>query len=818
MTITAPFVLPDDVVLIPVDHLPTQVRERVEFEEGDYALTRPRARIPSKIIDAQAAKLLEEFRSPTTIVEAVMNYSLAHKTDPEDMLDEAFPILQYFINSQLLTPPGSEEAKKITPSAEVGDWLAGFQIVQCIQVLDDAELYRVQGRNDNDAALKILRPNSSQGVKHLLEREVAILTHLDNRINPSLLEEGTVEERSYLALEWCFGVPASMAADALRRSSSSDSREKLLKLCCTILEAYVCLHAQGVIHSDIHPRNILVADDGSVKLIDFGYSRLEHGVNEFSKSPRGGVGFYFEPEYARAYLSRRNPPQSSIAGEQYGLAALLYFLLTGLHYVDFSLEKYEMMRQIAEDSPLPFSNHEMEAWPEVEALLGKALSKNPADRFSSVAEFASNLRNVRVPVKPLENIVVPTAETEPTDIVRAKPVNHTASERFLKEVLQRVELSGPLFCTGLRTAPIGSVNYGAAGIAYALYRIACIRNDPALLSLADCWSMKAISTLTDSTAFYNNEFDITAETIGEVSLYHTASGVYCVQGLIGQAMGDIMSQQAAIEAFVAASKAPCENLDLTLGRSSTLLGCSFLLDAAPDTELVDTTSVRTLGNETMLEIWNEVDTFAPIRECFKLTYLGIAHGWAGLLYSTMRWCQASGHPLPFNIAERLQQLADCAEEAGRGLRWQWEIQPRSNKSASGFMPGWCNGSAGYIFLWTLAHHMLHENKYLTLAERAAWNTWEEPFALGSLCCGLAGRAYGLLNLYKHTGEDTWRQRAEQLTVQTAVEPESSTLGTNGIYRDSLYKGEIGMAILVADIATPEAASMPFFEAEGWGRP
>src|ERR1017187_8368600 len=62
------------------------------------------------------------------------------------------------------------------------------------------------------------------------------------------------------------------------------------------------------------------------------------------------------------------------------------------------------------------------------------------------------------------------------------------------------------------------------------------------------------------------------------------------------------------------------------------------------------------------------------------------------------------------------------------------------------MAGWCNGSAGFVFTWTLAHQLLGEARYLELAEKAAWNAWELREGLGNLCCGLVGQAYALLNV------------------------------------------------------------------------
>jgi eukaryotic-like serine/threonine-protein kinase len=104
--------------------------------------------------------------------------------------------------------------------------------------------------------------------------------------------------------------------------------------------------------------------------------------------------------------------------------------------------------------------------------------------------------------------------------------------------------------------------------------------------------------IADTRAFYNGEIEITPETVGSTALYHSPSGVYAVQALIGHAMGDVVSQQAGIDSFIAASKPLCDNLDLTLGRSSTLTGCSLLLDMRPKMDF--------LNDDPLLKFWEEV--------------------------------------------------------------------------------------------------------------------------------------------------------------------------------------------------------------------
>jgi len=122
------------------------------------------------------------------------------------------------------------------------------------------------------------------------------------------------------------------------------------------------------------------------------------------------------------------------------------------------------------------------------------------------------------------------------------------------------------------------------------------------------------------------------------------------------------------------------------------------------------------------------------------------------------------------------------------------------------MPGWCNGSPGPLFVFTLAHRLLGDARWLELAELCAWSTWEEPCSTATLCCGSAGRAYALLHLYKHTGERTWLSRARQLANHAA-----STAAATSQRANSLWKGELGVAVLIADLASPENARMPFFE-------
>lgn len=792
MAITDPLVLPKDVILLPVSELPEQMRARFAYDEGDYALTRPRSRMPSKIIDGQAANLIACFRAPTTIVQAVFDYSRSVQANAEETLTEAFPLLRELLLSRLLVPatPNATDAAITERNGHVVD----HEIISLLQELEDTEIYQIR-YNGQVAVLKLLRPDVNPLAPNMLTKEAEILRQVGGTVSPALLATGATEDRPYLIMEWCPGVEVSWAAAEIRRQPGHQAERQVLDLCCKILDAYAQLHRAGIIHADVHPRNVLVDRHGAVKLIDFGLAYRPGLDDHNGPVGRGGVGFFFEPEYAAALLDSASA-SPSFFGEQYSLAALVYLLLTGTYYLDFTLERESLLQQIIESEPVPFSTRGIQDWPTVETILRRALSKRSEARFASVAEFAAELRAA----------AAADAQANHGNIAGARKTS--VAEQILEKYRSQLHLTNTLFRSGLPQAPTCSVKMGAAGIAYFLYRLATIQGSAELLSQADLWATKALHESGMANAFYSHELDLTPATIGTVSLFHTVSGVHCVRALVGHALGDWTAQQEAITAFIRASDQPCADLDLTVGRSSTLLGCAHLLDTANTHKSFDTRPLLALGQQTLTSIWDTLDSFAPIRDCDQIRYLGIAHGWAGFLYATLLWNRSAGAPLPEQIQDRLEQLAALAEPIGRGARWKWVLD--SSPGRYRYMPGWCNGSSGYIHLWTLAHEVFGDNRYLDLTEQAAWNAWEESGGTDNLCCGLAGRAYGLLNLFRYTGEKAWLERARILAERAATAPREPDLPSY-----SLYKGELGVAMLTADLTRPEQSFMPFFEREGW---
>lgn len=788
MSMNDSLLLPEDVLVFPVSELASEVQTQATLDPDGFVVTRPNARETSTVVDQNGAALIESFREARTVVDAVIAFSGPRGLDPRKVLDEAFPLIHRLVAANFLVPADSAHAQRIAATLNPGNAVAGWTVEQTAHVVEDTEVYRMRDGAQRTAALKIARPGHEAGLREMLRHEAALLSHADGTAAPRLIEAGEHEGRPFLLLEWCEGVPVLSLSRRLEQEATPAAAARLLETCVAVLRAYAALHARGIVHGDVHPGNLLATERNDIRILDFGRARLVGDPGPLGAPPRAGAPFYYDPQFAAAALAGRAPPAANPLAEQYCLAVLLRHLLVGRPYLDFGLERERMLRQIVEDRPVPFIRHGARPWPDVERVLGRALAKDPADRFAGVADFADALARAGRRDEPAPT----TTRDAPT---------------FMTDVLSRLSADGALYQALRNGTELCSVNAGAAGIAYALYRIASIREDAALLALAELWITRAERNASDERAFYCEEFDLTPATVGQTSLFHTAVGLSCVEALIGVALADGARTAQATKRFLARTEGASIGLDLTLGRSGILLGCAALLAATPaEAGASDAhNAIVALGDRIDAELRQELAQLPPLGDAGPLN-LGIAHGWGGVLFALLRWREARRlGGADAAIETYLRALAAQAEPAGNGLRWRWMTDQSDVKA---YMPGWCNGSGGLVHLWTLAERSFGNDDYGALARRAALNAWEDASGASDLCCGTAGRCYAMLNLYRHSGDGIWLQRAHDLAGKAVA-----SIGQGSLKRDSLYKGEVGVALLIADLERPELSCMPLFDME-----
>jgi serine/threonine-protein kinase len=773
-------VLPPDVEIVSISALPSDVCEQLDATGDDYAITRRRSRRGSHIVDAKAAALIRLFRSPNRIIDTILAFARVDGSEPAHVLEQAYPLLFRLWSAGLLVAVDSASAAPIQNYFRPGDSVCGFRLVRCMQIFEDTEVFLGCDAHGHAVAVKASRLEDER-THRVLEHEAAILQHVGPERSPRMLSLFEFDGRKLLVTEWINGAPVDVWSQSARAAADVHREKEVLATCCEVAQAVADLHASGVVHGDIHPRNILRESSGRVRLIDFGLAR---DVRRGTRSARGGVPFYFEPEYAAALLQGR-AVDATFAGEQYSVAALLYRLWTGLDYLDWRLERTQMLRQILEHPPLPFEKRHAAAWPELESVLCHALDKDPQQRFATMSEFAGALRELRHQMQRRKAGTVAT--------------HH---HRGVEQLLQNYGLSEAAVRAPTASTPLASLNYGAAGIAYALHRIAIRKGHAQLATLADLWSQRAYNVASAPHAFHVAEIGITEETVGLVSLFHSVSGLHFVRALISGSLGDFATSEWALAELLQQCAEPCDNPDLTLGRASLLIGLAELIEALPFAD-VDTLEARRTGERLAIQLESILSSEEP-RTSTRVSALGIAHGWAGLLYALLRWAAAIGAQPGEGVLQRLDDLAAMAEPHHGGSRWPVHNGTRELE----YVEGWCNGTAGFAMLFGLACSVTCRPHYARIAIQAAESAYLTSTSVTSLCCGLGGIAYANLAAYRVTRDDEWRLRAEALAkrARNAADPQ---------YRHSLYKGELGLLVLDEELLDPDSSAMPAFEPLIW---
>ncbi len=149
-----------------------------------------------------------------------------------------------------------------------------------------------------------------------------------------------------------------------------------------ILDGLAYCHGQGVVHRDLKPANILVSDDGRVKITDFGVARVESTsltqVGEILGTPQ-----YMSPEQCRGETA-------TVASDLYQVAVIVYEIVTGER--PFDGKPAEILRQVLNERPAEPSSLNPDITAEVDAVLARALAKDPAGRFESAWELSQALQ------------------------------------------------------------------------------------------------------------------------------------------------------------------------------------------------------------------------------------------------------------------------------------------------------------------------------------------------------------------------------------------------------------------------------------------
>jgi tetratricopeptide (TPR) repeat protein len=252
--------------------------------------------------------------------------------------------------------------------------------------------HRADGQFEQKVAIKLIDlPLATDLFRERFRQERQILAGLHHPYIARLLDGGVTEGGDlYLAMEYVDGVPIPRYCQDHHLSTT-----QRLMLFTGVCQAVQFAHQNLVVHRDLKPDNIFVAEDGTPRLLDFGTAKLMSPSLGDLASGLTRQGFTsFTPQYASPEQVLGNP--ITTASDTYSLGVLLYLLLTGaLPYELKEMTTAELVRVICEEPPRkPGNEHgtNRRLDPDLAAILLKALRKEPLERYLTAEQLSADIQ------------------------------------------------------------------------------------------------------------------------------------------------------------------------------------------------------------------------------------------------------------------------------------------------------------------------------------------------------------------------------------------------------------------------------------------
>ncbi|MGH3753825.1 MAG: Stk1 family PASTA domain-containing Ser/Thr kinase [Pseudonocardiaceae bacterium] len=244
-------------------------------------------------------------------------------------------------------------------------------------------------RLDRDVAVKVLRADLARDpqFQHRFRREAQNAAALNHPAIVAVYDTGeTVSEYGplpYIVMEF---VDGRTLRDIVKTEGPMDE-QRAIETMADICAALDFSHRNGIIHRDVKPANVMITIAGAVKVMDFGIARaLADGQGVTQTSAVIGTAQYLSPEQARGGLA-------DARSDVYAAGCVLYELITGDPPFTGDSPVAVAYQHVRED-PIPPSHQNPDVSAAIDAVVLKAMSKNPVNRYQSAAEMRADLVRV----------------------------------------------------------------------------------------------------------------------------------------------------------------------------------------------------------------------------------------------------------------------------------------------------------------------------------------------------------------------------------------------------------------------------------------
>ncbi|WP_328561575.1 protein kinase domain-containing protein [Streptomyces coelicoflavus] len=264
---------------------------------------------------------------------------------------------------------------------------------------------------DRQVAIKTLHTElgREQAFRERFRREAQAVAKLTHTNIVSVFDTGEDDldglTTPYIVMEYVEGRPLGSVLDEDVRQQGAMPADKALKITADVLAALEISHEKGLVHRDIKPGNVMMTKRGVVKVMDFGIARaMQSGVTSMTQTGMVvGTPQYLSPEQA---LGRGVDARSDL----YSVGIMLFQLVTGRLPFDADSPLAIAYAHVQEEPVAP-STVNRALPPAVDALVARALKKNPNERFPSAEAMRDECLRVAASFQAAAPSIVPGAQT-----------------------------------------------------------------------------------------------------------------------------------------------------------------------------------------------------------------------------------------------------------------------------------------------------------------------------------------------------------------------------------------------------------------------
>lgn len=331
-----------------------------------------------------------------------------------DEIDSLFGVLMQEDNSDV--------GETISESDLIGQRLGDFEILKMIgQGGMGAVFLARQVSLDREVAVKVISSVGGSQAKDLdrFKRESKVLAKITHPNIVPIYEIGQHGPYSYFAMEYVKGISLDKILSGIRNAKPEDKASDIMHKCLeaqgsmyddstdtykggeldtdyiieisriiiSVASALSYAHEKGILHRDIKPSNILIAPDGTAKLVDFGLAKSQSQETITITGEFFGTPDYVSPEQIR------KPETVDCRSDVFSLAATYYECLT-LHTPFGGVTVNETLTQVISREAVPPKKYCPRLSMDFNTVLLHALEKSPEDRYQTADDFAGDISNI----------------------------------------------------------------------------------------------------------------------------------------------------------------------------------------------------------------------------------------------------------------------------------------------------------------------------------------------------------------------------------------------------------------------------------------